>query len=175
MESRPEQGSSLPTQKKFSVFGLVAVVILAAIFSAVLLDRVQFVRKYTDLAVFKDFSSTFQTTIRMVHGLWYMNGRPKGTKTVLLENGKIIGVTPTGWPVNGIFGSSEGSAQGCVEVWNSVVAKSSAMASLSHRDMFTAGYKQGVCTYTLNTQPGFRITYNINTGSVATIADVPLR
>lgn len=172
MESKSEQGLSQSARKGVGLFNLLLVVALIAIVAAVLFDKAQFVREEARLAMFKNYASLFQAAVRMVHGKWYMKGQPQGTKTVLMENGKVVGVTPAGWPVNGVFGKSEGSAQGCVEVWNSVLANSSAMAALTNRDMFTASYKQHVCTYTLNAEPGFRITYNISTGSVATVTDL---
>ena len=132
-------------------------------------------REKARVAVFKNIAATFKTAIRLAHSLWKTHGKPRSTRTVVLEGGVIVGVTPNGWPVNGVFGTAEGSAEGCTEVWNSVLSKNSSMASVTDREMFQASFEAPICTYNLNTRPGYRITYNLETGGVAVVTKIKFK
>lgn len=167
MRPKPNQG--------FSLLELTLVVGLVAILWLVLQGRVQNLRERAYLAVFKNVAGSFRAGIQIAHGIWFAKGARSSVKTVIYTDGKIVGVTPEGWPINGIFGAIEGSAEGCAEVWNAVLSRHSSMASTNDREMFQASYEKPICIFALNSRPGYHITYNVNTGGVAVITKIEFK
>ena len=166
MKQRAEQG--------FSLLELVLVVALVAILWTVIQDRLLISRERAYAALFKAAVGSFRSAIAEVHGAWFVEGKFQAARVVIMSDGKIIGVTSEGWPVNGIFGTDKGSSEGCAQVWNSVLDRGSMLAATTGDAIFRARFYAPFCLYILNKYPSYTMRYNIHTGRVVTAMPMPV-
>jgi len=160
--------------KGFTLIELVAVIVLLGVLAVTALPRYISLSEGVHSSAVRGTGAAFKAGVDQVHLLWIVRGSAGAIQNFipldLASSGGDLGVHSNGWPAD-TRGTSltMNSTNDCVDVWRAVMTTSSPSVAGAGDADYIAARSGGNCTYTYQALTTLSITYNSNSGSVATV------
>ncbi len=151
-------------QGGFTLIELVLVITILGILAAVMLPRFADLGADARTITVQAVGSNLASAVALARSGWVAGG---SSATAVVMDGTSVGVTSGGWPENDNSTTPDDSvtAAECVEIWNSVLTSPPSVSSAAGAE-YRATAASPSCTYTLQANTGYGISYNISTGQV---------
>jgi len=128
-------------QKGFTLIELVTVIVLLGVLTAIALPKFIDLTDDAQIAISKALRGNLQSALKMVQLKAELQNKPDS----LVINGNTVHLTTVGWPY-----SQSADAQGCIELWNSLLESPPAIVAWSSNlttQNWSARYLWTVCFY----------------------------
>lgn len=167
----------------FSLVELIIVIIIVGIIAAVAIPRFFNLSEDAASAKLIATANSFATGVNLVHSNWLSSGGSIDIRTVISDDGQVIGVGDHGWAENTYDSGGDGDFSDvieCVNLFTGLIKNAPTISSSTEGEIlpdasteFTAsvGSDFVTCIYTMNGTTGRSFTYNVTNGTVT--IDVP--